>query len=266
VVVELIRLLPPWVAWGLALGVVASGLVALAFYLGDRYVGPGPSGGPDRAGSRSAVGGTGGTGGTQSGPAGDERRHREIREYLRAIGERFREDHAFDGVAVPFYLPERGVAITFDAHDYFKLEGEGIYTVLCEHEMPGRGLGRRLPFDVTEPEWATDERTGEAESAGRNGRRVGGAGGRAAGRAADRIGRAARAGGRDPVAAAFAELDVATDADAAEVKRAYRERVKETHPDQGGDEEAFRRVREAYATARNHAEERDRGVREPASR
>jgi len=262
VVVELIRLLPPWVVLGLALGVVASGLVALAFYLGDRYVGPAPSDGAGRAGSRSTVGGTEGAGGTGPGSAGDERRHREIREYLRAIGERFREDHAFDGVAVPFYLPERGVAITFDAHDYFKLEGEGIYTVLCEHEMPGRGLGRRLPFDVTEPEWATDERTGGAERAGRTGRRVGGAGGRAAGRTA----RTPTAGGRDPVAVAFAELDVATDADAAEVKRAYRERVKETHPDQGGDEEAFRRVREAYETARTHAEDGDLGVREPASR
>ena len=259
-VVELVRLLPPWVALGLALGAVASGLVALAFYLGDRYVGPAPSDGAGKAGPGSAAGGTGGAAGAASGAAGDDRRRREIREYLRAIGESFREDHAFDGVAVPFYLPERGVAITFDAHDYFRLEGEGVYTVLCEHEMPGRGLGRRLPFDVTEPEWATGGRDprGRSETGGR---RVGGTG-RAAGRAA----RAATAGGRDPVAAAFAELDVATDADAAEVKRAYRERAKETHPDQGGDEEAFRRVREAYATARNHVDDGDRGVRERASR
>ncbi|WP_050033060.1 J domain-containing protein [Halorubrum halophilum] len=262
-VVEIVRLLPPWVALGLALGAVASALVALAFYLGDRYVGPAPSDGTGRAGPGGVGDGMGGAGGPGpgSGSAGDERRRREIRDYLRAIGEDFREDHAFDGVAVPFYLPERGVAITFDAHDYFRLEGEGTYTVLCEHEMPGRGLGRRLPFDVTEPEWAT---SGRSERAGRSGsRRVAGAG-----RAADRIGRGSpsTAGGPDPVAAAFAELDVATDADADEVKRAYRERVKETHPDQGGDEEAFRRVREAYATARNHVDEGDRGVRERASR
>ena len=231
-VVELISLLPPWVALGLALGIVASGLVALAFYLGDRYVGPVPS---DGAGGRR------GAADPDSGSAGDERRRREIREYLEAIGERFSEDHAFEGVAVPFYLPERGVAITFDAHDYFTLEGEGVYTVLCEHEMPGRGLGRRLPFDVTEPEWATG---------GRAGRRDRGLGG--AGRTARGTGRAVTPNGRDSVAAAFAELDVTTDADADEVKHAYRERVKETHPDQGGDEEAFRRVREAYATARNH--------------
>jgi len=118
--------------------------------------------------------------------------------------------------------------------------------------MPGRGLGRRLPFDVIEPEWATGGRAGRTR---RTHRRVGGAG-----RTADRIGRAAGVGGRDPVAAAFAELDVATDADATEVKRAYRDRVKETHPDQGGDEAAFRRVREAYATARNHVGEGDGDV------
>jgi len=85
-----------------------------------------------------------------------------------------------------------------------------------------------LPFDVTEPDWGT--RGGAATSA------------------------------PDPVAAAFDELDVPRGADGDEVKRAYRERVKETHPDQGGDEESFRRVREAYATARNHVGERsDRG-------
>jgi len=158
VVVELIRLLPPWVVLGLALGIVASGLVALAFYLGNRYVGPVPN--ERRAGSAGPAGTASGAG---SGAAGDERRRREIREYLRAIGEQFSEDHALDGVTVPFYLSERGVAITFDAHDYFRLEGEGIYTVLCEHEMPGRGLGRRLPFDVIEPEWATGGRAGGPE-------------------------------------------------------------------------------------------------------
>lgn len=31
-----------------------------------------------------------------------------------------------------------------------------------------------------------------------------------------------------------------------DVEQAYRERVKEVHPDQGGDEEAFKRVRKAY--------------------
>jgi len=218
VVVEFISAVPPWILFGVALGGIASAFAAVAFYLGNRFVAPSVAAAGD---GRTA--------------AGDERRRREIREYLTAIDEGFREDHPLGDVAVPFYLPERGVAITFDAHDYFRLEGEGVYTVLCEHEMPGRGLGRRLPFDVIEPDWGPDP--------------------------------SVERGGRDPVAAAFAELDVARDADADEVKRAYRERVKETHPDQGGDEESFRRVREAYATARNHAggagEEAGRGRPSP---
>ena len=53
--------------------------------------------------------------------------------------------------------------------------------------------------------------------------------------------------------AAFAELGVTPGATLDEVNRAYRRRVKEVHPDQGGDEEAFRRVREAYTTAKQHA-------------
>lgn len=41
-------------------------------------------------------------------------------------------------------------------------------------------------------------------------------------------------------------LGVDADADDAEIERAYRRRVKETHPDLGGSAEAFQRVREAY--------------------
>jgi DnaJ-domain-containing protein 1 len=220
VVVEIISAVPPWILLGIAVGGVASVLAAVVFYLGNRFVAPSVAAADD---DRTA--------------AGDARRRREIREYLTAIDERFREDHALGEVAVPFYLPQREVAITFDAHDYFRLEGEGVYTVLCEHEMPGRGLGRRLPFDVIEPDWGPSRPAGGG-------------------------------GGRDPVAAAFAELDIDRSADATEVKHAYRERVKETHPDQGGDEESFRRVREAYATARNHAGDADEeaGRGRPAAR
>ena len=229
---DLTGLLPRWVFWGIALGAAATVAVALAFYLGDRF-----------APSRVAETGDGGA-------AGDERRRSEIRTYLQATGERFSEDHGLDDVVVPFYLPERGVAITFSAHDYFRLEGEGVYTVLCEHEMPGRGLGRRLPFDVDEPEWATgNESAGDRSgSDGFGPGRFGGDG------ATGRSPRGAPAGRADPVADAFDELGVSRDADIDAVKGAYRERVMETHPDQGGDEESFRRVREAYATARNHAD------------
>lgn len=217
---DVIALFPPWVVLGVLLGSVASVLVAVVFYVGNRISPP-----TDSTPNRGEV-------------SGDARRRVEIREYLRAIDEVFREDHSVGGTTVPFYLPQRAVAITFDAHDYFQLEGEGVFTVLCEHEMPGYGLGRRLPFDVREPESGTGHRDGS---------RVGPRDGSHA----------------DPVNDAFAELGLPADAAAADVKRAYRERVKEVHPDQGGSEEAFRRLREAYATAKNHAEG-DASTPEPA--
>ena len=58
---------------------------------------------------------------------------------------------------------------------------------------------------------------------------------------------------RDPATAAFAELGVPATATLDEVKSAYRQKVKEVHPDQGGDEDDFKRVREAYTTAKQHA-------------
>ena len=213
-----ISIVPRWVLVGVALGALASVGVALVFYLGSRLSPP-----EERAAT-----------GTSS---GDARRREEIRAYLTAIDERFREDHAVGGVSVPFYLPARDVAVTFDAHDYFRLDGEGVHAVLCEHEMPGRGLGRRLPFDVTEPDWGPDPRRSQTP---------------------------------ESVAAAFSELDLPTDADADEVKRAYRDRVKEVHPDRGGDEESFQRVQAAYATASDHADGKTtrpdpRTRREPSS-
>jgi ferredoxin len=49
----------------------------------------------------------------------------------------------------------------------------------------------------------------------------------------------------------FDVLGVETDADESDVSRAYRERVKEAHPDQGGSREEFMRVQQAYASIRN---------------
>lgn len=43
-------------------------------------------------------------------------------------------------------------------------------------------------------------------------------------------------------------LGVRVDADPEAVREAYREKVKEAHPDRGGSTEAFKRVNEAYET------------------
>ncbi|SDZ94470.1 Ferredoxin [Haloplanus vescus] len=48
--------------------------------------------------------------------------------------------------------------------------------------------------------------------------------------------------------APFEVLGVAPDADDAAVDQAYRRRVMETHPDQGGSTRAFQRVKRAYET------------------
>jgi hypothetical protein len=47
-------------------------------------------------------------------------------------------------------------------------------------------------------------------------------------------------------AEARAVLEVPPDASEAAVRRAYRDQLKEVHPDQGGDEERFQRVTRAY--------------------
>ncbi|WP_136602122.1 J domain-containing protein [Salinigranum halophilum] len=192
---EWLSLLPPWLLTGVVLGSVASCCVAVVFFVGDRLF---PTAPVDQS---RRIDGT-------------VRRRQEIRQYLVDIDERFREDVAVHGETVAFYLPERDVAITFDAKAYFRIEEAGTYTVLCEHEMPGRGLGRRLPFDV--PELAPDTPA-------------------------------------DPISTAFAELELDPTATSKEVKSAYRSKIKEAHPDHGGDREEFQRLQEAYATARDHA-------------
>lgn len=191
-------MLPPWLVLGLVGGGLASLLVAGVFLLGGRLFPEAP---------------------TPSGPRidGSARRRAEIRSYLREISEPFAEDHEVHGRTVEFYLPSRDVALTFDAKAYFELERAGTYTVLCEYEMPGRALGRRLPFDVPELDVGAGFR------------------------------------GNDPVAAAFDHLDLSRGASAEEVREAYRDHVKRVHPDHGGSQAEFKRLQEAYATAREHA-------------
>lgn len=47
---------------------------------------------------------------------------------------------------------------------------------------------------------------------------------------------------------AYRRLGLEPGADEAAVRSAYRQRVKEVHPDRGGDEETFKQVTEAYET------------------
>nr|WP_049913122.1 J domain-containing protein [Halococcus thailandensis] len=152
---------------------------------------------------------------TESGASGDAKRRREIRDYLETIGESFVENHPIESRSVAFYLPERDVAITFDPRTYYRLRRSSTHAVLVEHELPGVHLGSRLPFETP---------TLEIED-----------------------------GEIDPASAAFAVLDISTEASAREVTAAYREKVKRVHPDHGGDHEEFKRVREAYTTAKERA-------------
>ena len=156
--------------------------------------------------------------------SGDARRVIEIRQYLDAIDEQYVENHPIDGQIVEFYLPKRDVAITFDARAYYIIERSPTYAVLVEHELPGVHIGSRLPFETPE--------VGSGEGGG------GGTGGRS---------------GIDPVDGAFAVLGVPRTATEAQIRSAYRTKVKDVHPDHGGSQDEFRRVREAYTTARKHA-------------
>jgi hypothetical protein len=186
--------LPWWLVVGVLVGLLIGMLIAAVFVVGSRLF-------PDTPREPTA--------------GGENRKRTEIRRYLRAINETFIENYELAGSPVDFYLPERDVAITFDARVFFRIEGSDTYGVLVEHEMPGIHLGRRLPFETPDltagPD--TDEKT----------------------------------------MTAFAVLGLPTDANQPEIKSAYREKVKYAHPDRGGNKEAFNQVREAYATASAHA-------------
>lgn len=198
---EWVSLLPPWLVFGLIGGGLASVVVAGVFLVGGRLFPDTPTPGGHRV-------------------DGSSRRRMEIRGYLRTIAEPFVEDHPINGETVEFYLPQRDVALTFDAQAYFRLERAGTYTVLCEHEMPAHALGRRLPFEIPEVDFGSTGRTHERS-----------------------------------VTKAFDYLDLAPTAEPAAVRTAYRDRVKSVHPDHGGSQAEFKRLQEAYATARDHATE-----------
>lgn len=208
--------LPSWLLSGLALGVVASVVVAAVFALGERYI---PA--PDRHGRR--IGGPG-------------QQRIEIRAVFDAADEPYREDYEVGTTTVAFYLPDRDVAITFDPRAYLRLADGPVHVVLCEHGVPGATIGRRLPFDLGV------DASGRGTDAGPYGSRAGQRGDPRAG--TERV---------EPIDAAFEYLGLGRDADEEAVQSAYREQVKELHPDQGGSEAEFKRLQEAYTTAKAYA-------------
>ena len=158
-----------------------------------------------------------------AGPSGDARRRVEIREYLDTIGETYAEGRAVEGETVAFYLPERDVAITFDPRAFYRIDRSATHAVLVEHEMPGINLGYRLPFETPTVDDGSDAATDDLSP---------------------------DVSDSDARTAALATLGLPAEASSEEIRAAYRERVKEVHPDHGGDEESFKQVREAYTTAK----------------
>ncbi|MCU4741423.1 J domain-containing protein [Natronoglomus mannanivorans] len=196
---SVVESIPPSVLAGLVLGGLFTVFAAGLFVVGERWF-------PSRYGTEPRT------------YSGEDRRRTEIRDYLREIGERYAEDHPVAGTSVAFYLPERDVAVTFDAHAFFRIQNTTeTVVILVEHEMPGRHLGRRLPFEV--PEIRTDATDFQ-----------------------------------ETVRIAYESLGLPRTASRSEIKSAYRDRVKDVHPDHGGDEESFRQLQEAYVTAKEHAD------------
>lgn len=194
--------IPPTVLTGLLLGALFALFAAGLFVLGERLF------------PTETV--TGQSTANQSTPSSEDRRRVEIREYLTAIDERYAEGYPIAGHSVAFYLPERDVAVTFDAQAFFRIQTVSeTAVVLCEHEMPGSHLGDRLPFDVPDVEMEPTDY-------------------------------------EDPIQDAYEALGLPESASNDEITAAYRERVKEVHPDHGGDKESFRQVQEAYATVKEH--------------
>jgi len=235
----------PWLITGIVMGCVAAVLVAGVFLASQRLF-------PDPRNRERQSGGD----------HGEHRRRDEIRYYLESIDEPYEEETEVAGHSVAFFLPERDVAITFDARAFLELRDTEYESVLCEHEMPGAQLGDRLPFETpTVGDEGADgrrERHGEPTADGTRrewtGRgRTTGAGHRRRGRSGVHEGSGQQLT-REEVAASFAALGLPITASEREVKEAYRRRVKDLHPDHGGDEEAFQDLQEAYDAAREHAD------------
>jgi hypothetical protein len=155
--------------------------------------------------------------------AGDPRRASEIRQYLSHIQEPCTEDVPIAGQHVEFYLPDRDVAITFDPRVFYAVGQSSTHAVLVEHEMPGMQLGSRLPFETPDVDFEPEE---EIETGPE----------------------------RPATNGAYAVLGLSSEASDTEVRRAYREKIKEVHPDHGGSHDEFQQVQEAYTAARSQGD------------
>ena len=200
---ELIWLLPRWFILGILLGLVFAGIIAVVFVIGVVVY-------PDQV-DRSHF----------RNDTSSERKQREIRWFLRTIGEPFIEDYILGDEVVGFYLSDRNVSITLDAKTFFSVNRLGHTAVLVEHEMPITQLGARLPFDTPSIPTAQPSTRSITES--------------------------------ERILAAFRELGLTPSASEAEIRQAYRREIKRVHPDHGGDRSSFDRVREAYVIASREA-------------
>ncbi|WP_435063246.1 J domain-containing protein [Halobaculum sp. EA56] len=118
-----------------------------------------------------------------------------------------------------------------------------------KEDLRSRAAGRRSRRGAAEGPRGGDSRFArEARARMGDGGRVGPGGPRGRGRGTTAGAAAPNATSGMPPGDARRTLGVDAGADQAAVKSAYRERVKETHPDSGGDEEEFKRVNRAYET------------------
>lgn len=180
--------LPAWLVNGLLLGVLVSLAVFAVYATGVRLLDLDRN--PTRTVDPHAL------------------RRAEVRAYLAAIGESAEERTAIADIVVDFWLPDRHLAITFDADAYFHLREADVEAILLEHEVPGDRIGPRLPFEV--PPLAADAEPGDTDDW------------------------------------AYEALGVESDATWSTITTAYRDRLKEVHPDQGGDAKALAEVLDAY--------------------
>jgi hypothetical protein len=124
----------------------------------------------------------------------------------------------------------------------------GVGTYVIWGDATGRIQARARRRSRTRRSRRAQRRTDRRQGGPGSGRRVDGNFGGDAGRTRSRERRSAPTVDTGPTdEEARQVLGVAADADETEIKSAYRERAKRLHPDRAdGDEEAFKRVTEAY--------------------